>query len=118
MARLPSAAHRPWPLDTSPQLHTQQLLDVSTPGIDDIDKHHRHYVGEEQQSKETVQDAEEEAAQADYINAALTDSFLRPAAFVVTPHPLPGTTGDFWRLVYDYGCTAVRIQKKTTEPTL
>ena len=43
----------------------------------------------------------------DYINAALTDSFLRPAAFVVTPHPLPGTTGDFWRLVYDYGCTAV-----------
>ncbi|CAL8295278.1 unnamed protein product [Merluccius merluccius] len=43
----------------------------------------------------------------DYINAALTDSFLRPAAFVVTPHPLPGTTGDFWRLVHDYGCTAV-----------
>ena len=43
----------------------------------------------------------------DYINAALTDSFHRPAAFVVTPHPLPGTTADFWRLVYDYGCTSV-----------
>ena len=42
-----------------------------------------------------------------YINAALTDSFLRPAAFVVTPHPLPTTTGDFWRLVYDYSCTSV-----------
>uniref|UniRef100_A0A674N1L1 protein-tyrosine-phosphatase n=1 Tax=Takifugu rubripes TaxID=31033 RepID=A0A674N1L1_TAKRU len=42
-----------------------------------------------------------------YINAALADSFLRPAAFVVTPHPLPGTTTDFWRLVYDYGCTSV-----------
>lgn len=42
-----------------------------------------------------------------YINAALADSFLRAAAFVVTPHPLPGTTGDFWRLVYDYGCTSV-----------
>ncbi|XP_045077927.1 receptor-type tyrosine-protein phosphatase U-like isoform X3 [Coregonus clupeaformis] len=42
-----------------------------------------------------------------YINAALTDSFHRPAAFVVTPHPLPGTTADFWRLVYDYGCTSV-----------
>ncbi|KAL0962169.1 hypothetical protein UPYG_G00336590 [Umbra pygmaea] len=42
-----------------------------------------------------------------YINAALTDSFHRPTAFVVTPHPLPGTTADFWRLVYDYGCTSV-----------
>ncbi|KAG5265094.1 hypothetical protein AALO_G00261350 [Alosa alosa] len=42
-----------------------------------------------------------------YINAALTDSFLRPAAFVVTPHPLPTTTADFWRLVYDYACTSV-----------
>lgn len=42
-----------------------------------------------------------------YINAALADSFHRQAAFVVTPHPLPGTTADFWRLVFDYGCTAV-----------
>uniref|UniRef100_A0A8C5C8Q7 protein-tyrosine-phosphatase n=1 Tax=Gadus morhua TaxID=8049 RepID=A0A8C5C8Q7_GADMO len=42
-----------------------------------------------------------------YINAALTDSFYRPAALIVTPHPLPGTTADFWRLVFDYGCTAV-----------
>ncbi|XP_055782422.1 receptor-type tyrosine-protein phosphatase U-like isoform X4 [Salvelinus fontinalis] len=42
-----------------------------------------------------------------YINAALTDSFHQPAAFIVTPHPLPGTTADFWRLVFDYGCTSV-----------
>uniref|UniRef100_A0A8B9K5R0 protein-tyrosine-phosphatase n=1 Tax=Astyanax mexicanus TaxID=7994 RepID=A0A8B9K5R0_ASTMX len=42
-----------------------------------------------------------------YINAALMDSFLRPASFVVTPHPLPTTTGDFWRLVFDYGCTSI-----------
>lgn len=42
-----------------------------------------------------------------YINAALTDSFRRPAAFIVTPHPLPGTTTDFWRLVFDYGCTSI-----------
>uniref|UniRef100_A0AAR2JQX7 protein-tyrosine-phosphatase n=1 Tax=Pygocentrus nattereri TaxID=42514 RepID=A0AAR2JQX7_PYGNA len=42
-----------------------------------------------------------------YINAALTDSFRRPAAFIVTPHPLPGTTADFWRLVFDYGCTSI-----------
>ncbi|KAK3525234.1 hypothetical protein QTP86_024949 [Hemibagrus guttatus] len=43
----------------------------------------------------------------DYINAALMDSFLRPATFVVTPHPLPNTTADFWRLVFDYGCTSI-----------
>ncbi|CAM4702767.1 unnamed protein product [Leuciscus chuanchicus] len=42
-----------------------------------------------------------------YINAALMDSFHRPAALIVTPHPLPGTTSDFWRLVFDYGCTSV-----------
>lgn len=42
-----------------------------------------------------------------YINAALADSFHQQAALVVTPHPLPGTTADFWRLVFDYGCTAV-----------
>uniref|UniRef100_A0AAV2K9P4 protein-tyrosine-phosphatase n=1 Tax=Knipowitschia caucasica TaxID=637954 RepID=A0AAV2K9P4_KNICA len=48
-----------------------------------------------------------EGESSNYINAALADSFLRPAAFVVTPHPLPGTTTDFWRLVYDYGCTSI-----------
>uniref|UniRef100_A0A8C6P2V5 protein-tyrosine-phosphatase n=1 Tax=Nothobranchius furzeri TaxID=105023 RepID=A0A8C6P2V5_NOTFU len=48
-----------------------------------------------------------EGESSNYINAALADSFLRPAAFIVTPHPLPGTTTDFWRLVYDYGCTSV-----------
>uniref|UniRef100_A0A7N8YB56 protein-tyrosine-phosphatase n=1 Tax=Mastacembelus armatus TaxID=205130 RepID=A0A7N8YB56_9TELE len=48
-----------------------------------------------------------EGESSNYINAALADSFLRPAAFVVTPHPLPGTTTDFWRLIYDYGCTSV-----------
>ncbi|GLD69794.1 receptor-type tyrosine-protein phosphatase U isoform X3 [Lates japonicus] len=48
-----------------------------------------------------------EGESSNYINAALADSFLRPAAFEVTPNPLPGTTTDFWRLVYDYGCTSV-----------
>ncbi|KAG5858063.1 hypothetical protein ANANG_G00026110 [Anguilla anguilla] len=35
------------------------------------------------------------------------EDFHRPAAFIATPHPLPGTTADFWRLVFDYGCTSV-----------
>ncbi|TSO15229.1 Receptor-type tyrosine-protein phosphatase kappa [Bagarius yarrelli] len=42
-----------------------------------------------------------------YINAALMDSYRQPAAFIVTQHPLPNTVKDFWRLVYDYGCTSV-----------
>uniref|UniRef100_A0AAY4CP76 protein-tyrosine-phosphatase n=1 Tax=Denticeps clupeoides TaxID=299321 RepID=A0AAY4CP76_9TELE len=42
-----------------------------------------------------------------YINAALADSFHQQASFIVTPHPLAGTTADFWRLVFDYGCTSV-----------
>uniref|UniRef100_A0A673MTJ5 Receptor-type tyrosine-protein phosphatase kappa n=1 Tax=Sinocyclocheilus rhinocerous TaxID=307959 RepID=A0A673MTJ5_9TELE len=42
-----------------------------------------------------------------YINAALMDSYRQPAAFIVTQHPLPNTVKDFWRLVYDYGCTSI-----------
>uniref|UniRef100_A0A8C9V617 Receptor-type tyrosine-protein phosphatase kappa n=1 Tax=Scleropages formosus TaxID=113540 RepID=A0A8C9V617_SCLFO len=42
-----------------------------------------------------------------YINAALMDSYRQPAAFIVTQHPLPNTIKDFWRLVYDYGCTSL-----------
>ncbi|XP_040206342.1 receptor-type tyrosine-protein phosphatase kappa isoform X15 [Rana temporaria] len=42
-----------------------------------------------------------------YINAALVDSYRQPAAFIVTQHPLPNTVKDFWRLVYDYGCSSL-----------
>ncbi|KAM6980294.1 receptor-type tyrosine-protein phosphatase T isoform 2-T2 [Aplochiton taeniatus] len=42
-----------------------------------------------------------------YINAALMDSHKQPAAFIVTQHPLPNTTADFWRLVFDYNCSSV-----------
>uniref|UniRef100_A0A8D0B6A3 protein-tyrosine-phosphatase n=1 Tax=Salvator merianae TaxID=96440 RepID=A0A8D0B6A3_SALMN len=42
-----------------------------------------------------------------YINAALTDSYTKSSAFIVTIHPLQNTVTDFWRLVYDYGCTSI-----------
>uniref|UniRef100_G1PQT7 Protein tyrosine phosphatase receptor type U n=1 Tax=Myotis lucifugus TaxID=59463 RepID=G1PQT7_MYOLU len=35
------------------------------------------------------------------------ESYTRSAAFIVTLHPLQSTTPDFWRLVYDYGCTSI-----------
>lgn len=61
-----------------------------------------------------------EVESSNYINAALADSFLHPASFVVMPHPLPGTTTDFWRLVYDYSCTSVVMlnQLNQSNPTL
>ncbi|XP_041434116.1 receptor-type tyrosine-protein phosphatase T isoform X4 [Xenopus laevis] len=42
-----------------------------------------------------------------YINATLMDSHKKPAAFLVTQHPLPNTVPDFWRLVFDYNCTSI-----------
>uniref|UniRef100_A0AAQ5XTX9 protein-tyrosine-phosphatase n=1 Tax=Amphiprion ocellaris TaxID=80972 RepID=A0AAQ5XTX9_AMPOC len=44
---------------------------------------------------------------ANYINAALMDSYKQPSAFIVTQHPLPNTVKDFWRLVLDYHCTSI-----------
>ncbi|PKU31095.1 receptor-type tyrosine-protein phosphatase hypothetical protein [Limosa lapponica baueri] len=37
----------------------------------------------------------------------LAASYTKSAAFIVTLHPLQNTTTDFWRLVYDYGCTSI-----------
>lgn len=41
------------------------------------------------------------------LNADSLQSYTRSAAFIVTLHPLQSTTPDFWRLVYDYGCTSI-----------
>ncbi|KAM6965042.1 receptor-type tyrosine-protein phosphatase kappa [Aplochiton taeniatus] len=48
-----------------------------------------------------------------YINAALMDSYRQPAAFIITQHPLPNTVKDFWRMVYDYGCTSLVMLNET-----
>ncbi|KAG8451399.1 hypothetical protein GDO86_003564 [Hymenochirus boettgeri] len=42
-----------------------------------------------------------------YINAVLTDSYTRSSNVIVTVHPLQNTITEFWRLVYDYGCSTV-----------
>uniref|UniRef100_A0A663LR79 Receptor-type tyrosine-protein phosphatase U n=1 Tax=Athene cunicularia TaxID=194338 RepID=A0A663LR79_ATHCN len=61
----------------------------------------------EPQSNSSQLREEQERNSNNYINAALTDSYTKSAAFIVTLHPLQNTTTDFWRLVYDYGCTSI-----------
>uniref|UniRef100_A0A6I8P3X3 protein-tyrosine-phosphatase n=1 Tax=Ornithorhynchus anatinus TaxID=9258 RepID=A0A6I8P3X3_ORNAN len=43
-------------------------------------------------------------------------SYTRNAAFIITPHPLPGTTIDFWRLVFDYGSTTIVMLNQLNPP--
>ncbi|XP_038614039.1 receptor-type tyrosine-protein phosphatase U isoform X2 [Tachyglossus aculeatus] len=52
-----------------------------------------------------------------YINASLVDSYTRSATFIITPHPLPGTTTDFWRLVFDYGSTTIVMLNQLNPPS-
>lgn len=48
-----------------------------------------------------------ENADIDFCWSLFLQSYRQPAAFIVTQHPLPNTVKDFWRLVYDYGCTSL-----------
>ncbi|XP_061418301.1 receptor-type tyrosine-protein phosphatase kappa-like isoform X3 [Lethenteron reissneri] len=51
-----------------------------------------------------------------YVNAALLDSYSQPSAFIATQHPLPNSVKDFWRLVFDYHCTAI-VMLNELDPT-
>ncbi|XP_053718532.1 receptor-type tyrosine-protein phosphatase U [Synchiropus splendidus] len=51
------------------------------------------------------------------IHAERISSFLRPEAFVVMSHPQPGSTDDFWRLVYDDRCTTVVMLNQMNQST-
>ncbi|PIK34677.1 putative receptor-type tyrosine-protein phosphatase alpha [Apostichopus japonicus] len=44
-----------------------------------------------------------------FINACFASSFVMKDAFIATQSPLPNTTEDFWRLVYDWKCPLIAM---------
>ncbi|XP_048863793.1 LOW QUALITY PROTEIN: phosphatidylinositol phosphatase PTPRQ-like [Brienomyrus brachyistius] len=46
----------------------------------------------------------------DYINASFVSGYLCPNEFIATQGPLPGTVGDFWRMIWETrACTIVMM---------
>lgn len=43
----------------------------------------------------------------DYINASLVNGYSQTKQFVATQHPLPGTRGDFWRMVLEIDTSTI-----------
>ncbi|XP_054763999.2 uncharacterized protein LOC129270704 [Lytechinus pictus] len=48
-----------------------------------------------------------EGGSTDYINASFLNTFMKKDVFIATQMPLPHTTGDMWRMVYDWRCPAI-----------
>ncbi|XP_075998501.1 phosphatidylinositol phosphatase PTPRQ [Genypterus blacodes] len=45
----------------------------------------------------------------DYINASFISGYLCPNEFIATQGPLPGTVGDFWRMIWETGTRTIAM---------
>ncbi|KAJ8040049.1 Receptor-type tyrosine-protein phosphatase alpha [Holothuria leucospilota] len=51
--------------------------------------------------------SEKRTSFSNYINATLFRSVTKNDAYISTQSPLPNTTGDFWRLIYEWKCPLI-----------
>ncbi|KAL8567111.1 hypothetical protein ACOMHN_033013 [Nucella lapillus] len=52
---------------------------------------------------------------ADYIHANLVDGYMQKNAYISTQGPLPRTSVDFWRMVWQYQCRVIVMTTRTVE---